>query len=204
VVLPGLTLIATWAAAWLTRRAWHRGAGSVTTAAVGAFCVVAMVLPSISTSFGFGLTHAGSRGGLRPTAGGLAQHRVGAHEADAIRSLCSALGRSSSVVIVDRRVAEVFSQVIRGMCGVPVAWVRPGAPPAVTDAVLTGIDRAGRRPVVLGSRPDQVGAFGGSPTLIMSLSTTQYPHVLTQPPGAPWRARYVIWMTSIGSSGTGV
>jgi hypothetical protein len=204
VVLPGLILIATWAAAWLTRRAWHRGAGSVTTAAVGAFCVVAMVLPSISTSFGFGLTHAGSRGGLRPTAGGLAQHRVGAHEADAIRSLCSALGRSSSVVIVDRRVAEVFSQVIRGMCGVPVAWVRPGAPPAVTDAVLTGIDRAGRRPVVLGSRPDQVGAFGGSPTLIMSLSTTQYPHVLTQPPGAPWRARYVIWMTSIGSSGTGV
>ena len=204
VVLPGLILIATWAAAWLTRRAWHRGAGSVTTAAVGAFCVVAMLLPSISTSFGFGLTHASSRGGLRPTAGGLAQHRVGAHEADAVRALCSALGRSSSVVIVNRRVAEVFSQVVRGMCGVPVAWVPAGAPPAVTDAVLTGIARAGRRAVVLGSRPDQVGAFGGSPTLIMNLSTTQYPHVLTQPPGAPWRARYVIWMASIGSSGARV
>jgi len=204
VVLPGLILLATWAAAWLTRRAWHRGAGVVTIPVVAMFCLGAMVVPSISTSFGFGLTHAGGRGGLHATAGGLVQHRVGANEADAVRTLCSALGRSSSVVVVDRRVAEVFSQVIRGMCGVPVAWVPPGAPAAVTDAVLAGIAKAGRHAVVLGSRADQVSPYGGTPNLILNLSTTQYPHELTQPPGAPWRARYTIWMASFGSQGAGV
>ncbi len=204
VVIPGLILLAAWAAAWLTRKARERGAGTTTAAIVGAFCVGAMLLPSISTSFGFGLTHAGTRGGLRPTAGGLAQHRVGAHEAEAVRGLCSALGQSSSVVIVDRRVAQVFSQVVRGMCGVPVAWVPPGAPPTVIDAVLRGIARAGRRPVVLGARPSQVGAFGGSPMLIVNLATTQYPHELTQPAGAPWRVRYVIWMASVGAPNAGI
>ena len=204
VVLPGLILLAIWGAAWLTRRARDRGAGPVTAALVGAFCVGAMLLPSVSTSFGFGLTHSGTRGGLRPTAGGLAQHRVGAHEADAVRGLCSAIGGSSSVVIVDRRVAQVFSQVIRGMCGVPVAWVSPGAPPAVVQAILGGIARAGRHPVVLGSKPGQVGAFGGSPMLVMNLVTTQSPHELTQPPGAPWRARYMIWLASTGSPNAGI
>ena len=204
VVLPGLILLATWAAAWLSRRAWDRGAGRVTVAVVGAFCVGAMLLPSVSTSFGFSLSHAGTRGGLRPTAGGLAQHTVGAHEADAVRSLCSSIGRSSSVVIVDRRVAAVFSQVIRGMCGVPVASLADNAAPATLPAVLGGIARAGRHPVVLGSKPAQVGAFGGSPLLVMNLATTQYPHELTQPPGAPWRARYMIWMASPGAPNAGV
>ena len=204
VVIPGLILLATWAAAWLTRRARDRGAGPVTAAVVGAFCVGAMLLPSVSTSFGFSLSHAGTRGGLRPTAGGLAQHSVGAHEADAVRSLCSSIGQSSSVVIVDRRVAAVFSQVIRGMCGVPVASVAENGPPAAIPAVLAGIARAGRHPVLLGSKPAQVGAFGGSPQLVMNLATTQYPHELTQPPGAPWRARYMIWMASPVAPNAGV
>jgi len=203
VVIPGLILLATWAAAWLTRRAWARGAGTVTTAVVAAFCVGAMLLPSVSTSFGFSLTHTGTRSGLRPTAGGLAQHRVGAHEADAVRSLCSSIGRSDSVVIMDGRVAAVFSQVIRGMCGVPVASVAK-APPATVQAVLAGIASAGRHPVLLGSKPAQVGLFGGSPQLVMNLATTQYPHQLTQPPGAPWRARYMIWMASPGAPSAGV
>ena len=204
VVIPGLILLATWAAAWLTRRARDRGAGVATAAVVGTFCVGAMLLPSVSTSFGFSLSHAGTRGGLRPTAGGLAQHSVGAHEADAVRSLCSSIGGSSSVVIVDRHVAAVFSQVIRGMCGVPVASVAANAPRAAVQAVLAGIARAGRHPVVLGSRPAQVGAFGGSPLLVMNLATTQYPQELTQPPGAPWRVRYMIWMASPGAPNSGV
>jgi hypothetical protein len=197
VVIPGLILLATWAAAWLTRRARERGAGRTTAVVVGAFCVGAMLLPSVSTSFGFGLTHAGSRGGLEPTAGGMAQHRVGEHEADAIRSLCASIGSSSAVLIVDRHIAAGFSQVIRGMCGVPVAWVSPKAPPSTIPAVLAGIAKSGHHAVALGSSPPQVGVFGGSPTLIMKLVTTQYPHVLTQPPGAPWRSSYRIWKTSI-------
>jgi hypothetical protein len=204
VVLPGLILLATWAAAWLTRRARDRGAGVTTAGLVGAFCVGAMLLPSVSTSFGFGLTHAGARGGLQPTAGGLAQHRVGQHEADAIRSLCASIGGSSSVLIIDRQIARDFSQVIRGMCAVPVAWVSPSAPAPTISAAIAGIARSGRHAVALGSSPPQVGVFGGSPTLVMKLVTTQYPHELTQPPGAPWHATYRIWMTSIGVPNWGV
>jgi len=204
VVLPGLILLAIWASAWLTRRARERGAGPVTVAVVGAFCAVAMLLPSVSTAFGFGLTHTGTRGGLRPTAGGLAQHRVGAHEADAVRGLCASIGRSSSVLILDARIASMFSQVIRGMCGVPVARLAPGAGSSEVAAVVSGIARAGRHPVLLGSSPAQVGGFGGSPTMVLNLSTTQYPHVLTQPPGAPWRARYRIWLSAVKPGNAGI
>ncbi len=204
VVIPGLILLATWAATWLARRARDRGAGVATAAVVGAFCVGAMLLPSVSTSFGFGLTHAGTRGGLQPTAGGLAQHNVGAHEADAVRGVCSVIGHSSAVLIVDRRIAAVFGQVIRGMCGVPVAWVAPKAPASTVQAALAGIARSGRRAVLLGDSPQETGVSGGTPTLIMRLVTTQYPHELTQPPGAPWRARYRIWMTSPSAPNAGV
>ena len=204
VVLPGMIVLAVWAAAWLTRRARDRGAGPVTVGAVGAFCVGAMLLPSVSTAFGFGLTHTGTRGGLRPTAGGLAQHSVGAHEADAVRSLCASVGRSSTVLILDARIAAVFSQVIRGMCGVPVARLAPGTRSSELAAVVSGIARAGRHPVLLGSSPAQVGGFGGSPALVLNLTTTQYPHVLTQPPGAPWRARYRIWLATVSPGSAGV
>jgi hypothetical protein len=204
VVIPGLILLAIWAAAWLTRRARERGAGRTTAVVVAAFCVGAMLLPSVSTSFGFGLTHAGSRGGLEPTAGGLAQHRVGEHEADAVRSLCASIGSSSAVLILDRHIAAAFTQVIRGMCGVPVAWVSPKAPLSTIPAVLGGIAKSGHHAVALGSSPPQVGVVGGSPTLIMKLATTQYPHELTQPPGAPWRAIYRIWMASVGGTNSGV
>jgi hypothetical protein len=194
VVIPGMILLATWAAAWLTRRARHRGAGKVTAAFVAAFCVGAMALPAFTTSTGLGLSHSGVGGGLRLTAKGIAQHAVGAGETTAVRGLCAAIGRSSSVVILDGRIAADFTQVIRGMCGVPVAWMRPGSPATAVDAVIAGIARAGRHAVVLGARSAEVARFGGSPTLVMNLATTQDPHELTQAPGAPLPVRYQIWM----------
>ncbi len=194
VVIPGMILFATWAAAWLTRRARDRGAGTVTAAFVGAFCVGAMVLPAFTTSTGLGLTHSGVGGGLRLSARGLAQHAARTGETAAVRGLCAAIGRSSSVVILDREVAADFTQVIRGMCGVPVAWMPQGSPTPAVDAVIAGIAKAGRHPVLLGTRPSEVAGFGGSPTLVMRLVTTQDAHSLTQAAGAPVPARYVIWM----------
>ncbi len=200
VAIPGMILFATWAAAWLTRRARDRGAGPVTAGFVGTFCVGAMLLPAVTTSFGLGLTHSGVGGGLRPSAGGIAQHRVGVGELTAVRGLCSAIGRSSSVVILDERVAAGFTQVIRGMCGVPVAWMSSRSSSSAVDAVLVAIDKAGRHPVVLGAKPDEVAGFGGSPTLVLNLRTTQESHELTQAAGAPLPAKYTIWM-AVGSTG---
>ena len=48
--------------------------------------------------------------------------------------------------------------------------------------------------MILGARKPQVSGFGGSPLEVMNLFTTQEPHELTQAAGAPWPARYVIWM----------
>jgi hypothetical protein len=203
VVIPGMILLATWAAAWLTRRAKDRGAGRVTAGFVAAFCVGAMALPAFTTSTGLGLSHSGVSGGLRLAAKGLAQHAVGAGETTAVRGLCAAIGRSSSVVILDRRVAAKFTQVIRGMCGVPVAWMPQGSPTSEIDAVLAGISRAGRRAVVLGARPAEVAGYGGSPTLVMNLRTTQDPQELTQAPGAPLTVTYRIWMSASGAHAVG-
>jgi hypothetical protein len=115
-------------------------------------------------------------------------------QAAAVAGLCSALGPSATVVIVDRVVAARFTQVIRGMCGVPAAWIA-GQPAANLQAVLSGIERAGRRPVLLGSRPSQLYAYG-TPVRVMNLRTLQDPHTLTQPPTTPWPVHYVIWMTT--------
>ncbi len=200
VVLPAVTLLATWAAGWLVRFARGRGAGAPTGAAVGALCVAALLVPALSTSFGVGLAHTGVGGGLHTSAGGLAQHRVGSGQTLAVQALCGAIGRSASVLIVDPEVAAQFAPAIRGICGVPVAWTSPGSVPAV----VAGIVRSGRHPVILGARASQVRRFGGQATLILRLVTTQYPHVLTQPPGGPLPARYEVWMTTATTPGAGV
>jgi hypothetical protein len=202
VVIPGLILCAAWAAAWLAGVARARGAGKVTAAAVGVFCVGALALPTVTTTFAIGLSHTGQGGGLRPTAGGLALQRTGAGEISAVRGLCASIPPSASVIIVDRRVAQRFTQVIRGICGVPVGWMVGQGVPAV-DNVLADISRAGRRPVLLAARPGQLTALGGSPVKVLDLVTKQPPHELAQAPGSPWPAHYVIWMATVGPAASG-
>ncbi len=72
MAIPGLILGALWAASWLARRARDRGAQPVTAAVAGLFCVAAMLVPTVATTFGVGLSHSGRSGGLRPVAQGLA------------------------------------------------------------------------------------------------------------------------------------
>jgi hypothetical protein len=201
LVLPGLILCSIWASAWLRGWAQSRGAGRTASALVAACCVAALLVPTIATSFGLGLTHSSS-GALRLEANGLALKRTGQGQAQAVTGLCMALGPSATVVIVDGVVAARFTQVIRGMCGVPAAWVAASSPGTV-QAVLTGIERAGRRPVLLGSRPSQLSAYG-SPVRALNLVTLQDPHTLTQPPTTPWPAHYVIWMTTPSPNGARV
>ena len=201
LVLPGLILCAVWASAWFRQRARSRGASRTAAAIVAAFCVGALLVPTVATTFGLGLTHSGRGSSLRPSADGLALKRTGQGEVGAVDRLCSSLGPAATVLILDRQVAAQFSQVIRGMCGVPVGSMT-GQPPQAVQAVLSGIDRAGRRPVLLCARPAEVAAYGGSAFRVLDLVTTQDPHTLTQPPTMRWLARYVIWMSTPGGSAT--
>jgi hypothetical protein len=201
-VIPGMIICALWASSWLARRARDRGARPATAAVAGLFCVAAMLVPTVSTTFGLGLSHSGKSGGLTPVAQGLALTRTGAGEVSAVADLCSQLPRNASVVIVDRPTAAALTQVIRGMCGVPVAWTSSRSVAAV-DTLIGSISAAGRRPLVLAATKSQLAAFGGTPILVMNLATAQDPSQLTQLPTAPEPVHYQVWLTAPAAGGVG-
>jgi hypothetical protein len=202
MALPGLIIFALWAASWLARRARDRGARPVTAGVAGVFCVAAMLVPTVSTTFGLGLTHSGKSGGLKPVAQGLALSRTGAGEMGAVAGLCAQIPTNASVVIVDWATASQFSQVIRGMCGVPVAWMA-GQPVAAVDGVIRSIFAAGHRPVLLAAMRNKLASFGGAPVRVLDLATTEDPHDLTQLPTTPQQVHYQVWMTAPGGTGIG-
>jgi hypothetical protein len=202
IVLPGLIICGLWAASWLAKWARSRGARPATAAVVGVFCSAAMLVPTVSTTFGLGISHGGKTGGLKPVAQGLALQQTGAGQIEAVATLCAQIPRRASVVIVDRATAERFSQAIRGMCGVPVATMA-GQPATAVSGVLVAISAAGRRPVLLASSARRLAGFGGSAVRILDLMTTGDPHELTQLPTVPSPDRYAIWMTQPSVSGFG-
>jgi hypothetical protein len=197
VVLPGLILAAVWAAAWLDGRASVRGAGRMLSSAVAVLCVGALLLPTTLTTFGIGVATTGEPPRTESSKGGLALQQTGDGETTAVRRLCASIPPGASVIIVDPRLAEEFTQVVRGMCDDPVAWMnRPSL--AALQPVLTGITSAHRRPVLLGADAAQLGRFGTAPREVLSLDTTQDAHVLTHPPTKTWPATYTIWMSQPG------
>jgi hypothetical protein len=202
MVLPGLIICAIWSASWLTVRARSRGARPVTAGVVGLFCAAAMVVPTVATTFGAGISHVGRSGGLQPIAQGMALQRIGTGQAAAVTSLCAQIPRKASVVIVSPGTASQFSQVVRGMCGDPVVSMS-GQPFSTVSTVLSAITSAGRRPVVLAASARALAGFGGSPVRVLNLVTTADPHDLTQLPTAPTRVRYAVWMTMPAASAAG-
>ena len=202
LVLPGFILCAVWVAAWLDRRARERGAGLAVVSLAAACFVLAMVVPTAVTTFGYHLQPQRIAGSSGPAATGLGVTRTGAGQTAAVQELCGAMSARMSVVILDRVAAGEFAQVIRGMCGVPVA-VMAGAPVAQVQAVIRGIAGAGREPVLLATRAVELTAFGTTPRRAAHLVTTQDAHNLTQPPGSPWPITYQLWMSAPGISTPG-
>ena len=193
VVLPGLILAAVWASAWIKERGRQLGAGRVAGSVVAVCCVIALLVPAAMSTFSFGTTKNGT-GSARLTANGLAFKRTGAGEDKAVRQLCVSIGPNASVVIVDPLTADRFSQVIRAMCATPTARMDDPAPASVAS-VVAGIERAGRRPVLLAGQQSQLGGYGGSAQQVLNLLTTQDSHELTQPPTRTWLIYFVIWMS---------
>ncbi len=202
MVLPGLIVCALWAASWLSLHVRSRGASPVTAAVVGLFCAAAMLVPTVATTFGLGVSHSGRAGGLRPVAQGMALQRTGLGESTAVSALCAQIPRKASVVILSAATASQFSQVVRGMCGLPVTSMA-GQPRRAVQTVLAAVSAAGRQPVLLTSSPRQLSGYGGSPVRVLDLLTAGDPHELTQPPTAPTPLRFTIWMTVPSGSAVG-
>jgi hypothetical protein len=201
-VLPGFILLATWACAWLVawiRRqdrvpAWLRGRAAG--GGLAAVLAVAMVVPAVITTFG--LLHepggpATSKNPVVGTTAGLAFQRTYGGEIPAVDGMCAAIPKNASVVFLGTRIANNIAQDVRGMCGVPVA-ILPGSQPSAVRAVTAGIRSAGRVPVLLAGKKDQVSPYG--PTRqIMNLHSMEDSHTLTSPPTTTWKLTFRVWMS---------
>jgi len=194
-VLPGLILAAIWAAAWLRDLAGQRDAARVTSGVVASCCVAALLIPATLTNLDLGFSPNASGSGRHLSARGMAFRRIGVGEPTAVNGLCAAVGPDASVVILDPLTADRFAQVARGQCDTPTAVM--GHPtPAKVGAVVSGIQRAGRRPVLLARDGSVLTPYGGGPRQVVSLLTTQDAHNLTMPPDRPWPIWFTVWMSN--------
>jgi hypothetical protein len=190
-VLPGLILLAVWAVAWLVGWLHQRGYDRVIRAGLATVCSAALVLPAAVTSFGLGVATGGPLG-IRPVAHGLAFKRTYAGEIAAVDRMCAAIPRGSSVVIIDGQTAAWFSQVVRGICGEPTAWM--DRRPADIRQVISAIRQAGRRPVLLGVSRSQVTPYGPARE-VLALRTREDARLRTSPPLITRPRTITVWMT---------
>ena len=195
-VLPGLILGAIWAATWLKDQAAQLGRTRLTSAIVAFCCAASLLIPTALTTLDLGVT---KKDGL--TAHGMAFKQIGAGEITAVNGLCRAIGPESSVVILDSLTADRFAQVIRGMCGTPTAVLGQVSRSTVAS-VVSGIERVGRHPVLLAENQPELTAYGGAPTEVVNLLTTQEAHNLTAPPTRTWFIHYTVWLSVPTSAST--
>jgi len=199
VLLPGLIVAAFWGCAVLAARARERGAGLAAIAAATACFVAALAVPPVVTTFGIGAKPVAPPA-TYPASTAPAFQRTSVGELGAITNLCGAIPGSSPVILLDRVAARRFTQVIRGMCGIP-AGVMAGASPAQVQAVVAQIMRTGHRAVLLATRQEELVPYGGTPRQVVNLTTIEDAHVLTQPPPSGWPVHYVLWMSGPGAVG---
>jgi hypothetical protein len=105
------------------------------------------------------------------------------------------MGVGSAVVILDQLTADRFAQVIRGNCDTPTAVLANPTTSSVA-AVVSGISVTGRRPVLLAQSEAELTPYGGTPTEVVNLLTTQEAHLLTAPPSRTWGIHYTVWMST--------
>jgi len=187
-VLPGLILGGIWAASWLKAQAAELGRTRATAVTIASCCAASLLIPTALTTLDLSFTKAN---GL--DAHGMAFRTIGTGEITAINRLCQNLPLNASVVILDQLTADRFAQVVRGMCNRPTAILTH---PNALNPVMQGIERVGRRPVLLAENKAELP---GTPKQVVDLLTTQQAHNLTAPPTRTWLIHYTVWMSTPSS-----
>ncbi|GII00885.1 hypothetical protein Pta02_28930 [Planobispora takensis] len=215
VIIPGLVLLAVWGLRWIGEKAREREAGrndrdaaettrkdheaarteiagrgdrfaapllrlaaSRTGAVLG---VVLLVVPPAVTSIGTAFTP------------------VGRGERAAVEAMCAALPENASVLLVERVTADRFTQLVRGVCGLPAAGVEvphgeDTPAPADVTRLIGRIREAGRVPVLLAAEPAQLTPYG-APVQTLALRTRQDERSLVKAPDGTWSLSIDVWMT---------
>jgi hypothetical protein len=193
VVLPGFILLAVWGSSWLGGRLRQMRIERVLYVGLAGCCVALLLVPATITTFGL-RPRSGGPVGIKVVAEGLAFKPTYQGEVQAVGQLCAAIPRNASVVFLPGPAADWLTEVVRGMCGDPTA-VAPSSQPATVDAVVRGIEQAGRQPVLLtGLRTRLAGYPAGPVREIMTLRTVKDPSTLTKAPLNNWPLKLGIWM----------
>jgi hypothetical protein len=123
----------------------------------------------------------------------------------AASALCAAIGPSASVLFTDSSTATTFAPVVRGLCGQPAALVAHGTSSASSAAELAqavySIERAGRRPALLGPTRSSVSLSGAVPRQVVSLRTSGDAEDLTGAPAGTWPVTYSLWLAVPSGAG---
>jgi hypothetical protein len=184
VVIPGMVLLGVWGLRWLRDKARRMGYGTRTRKAILAIGAVLVLAPPAVISIGTAFAP------------------VGRGETAAVARLCAAIPPKSSVLIVERVTGDRFTQLVRGMCGVPTAKVRiPSGtgdrpPPADVTRLVDRVRAAGRRPVLLAASPSQLTPFAKTPRHVIELRTRQDERSLTSPPNTTWSLSVDVWLAT--------
>ncbi|WP_433464464.1 hypothetical protein [Spirillospora sp. CA-128828] len=175
LVVPGLLLFTVFASAWAVKRVRRLGYGPkvVRTGAVAG--VALMLVPIVLTSGGYLVT------------------RTEQHEVAAVDGMCDALRPGASVVMVEQSTADRFLQVVRGMCGLPAARTAGGATTGDVRRVAGRVFAAGRHPVIMAAKREQVAPYG-TPRRVLHLQTRQDGRTLDGPPGGTWGLAADVWI----------
>jgi hypothetical protein len=184
-VLPGLILGGIWAAAWLKGQAAQLGRTRATAVTIASCCAASLLIPTALTTLDVSVTKTNG-----VDAHGMAFREIGTGEITAVGKLCRNIPPGSSVVILDQLTADRFAQVVRGICNTPTAIL---SHPSALSTVVQGIEKAGRRPVLLAENADELP---GTPRQVVDLLTTQEAHNLTAPPTRTWLIHYTVWMST--------
>ncbi|MGJ6966379.1 hypothetical protein ACSDR0_31160 [Streptosporangium sp. G11] len=180
VVIPGLILLAVWGLRWTRDRARRSGYGPAAHRGLVAAGAILFLVPPVITS------------------GGTAFSPVDRDELAAVETMCAALPPRASVLVVERVTAARFTQVVRGVCGLPAARLtiyRSDIPRAADVARLAArVRAAGRTPVLLAAESRQLSGYG-TPVHIMNLRTRQDDRSLVDPPNNTWSLAADVWMT---------
>ena len=184
-VLPGLILGGIWAAAWLRGQAAQLGRTRATAVAIASCCAASLLIPTALTTLDISVTKTNG-----VDAHGMAFRAIGTGEITAVGKLCRDIPPGSSVVILDQLTADRFAQAVRGICNTPTAIL---SHPSALSSVVQGIEKAGRRPVLLAENKDELP---GTPRQVVDLLTTQEAHNLTAPPTRTWLIHYTVWMST--------
>ena len=115
-------------------------------------------------------------------------------EVAAVQGMCAAIPHDASVVILYRSLANQMAEVVRGMCGEPTAALI-GPQQRHLQAVLAGIRRDGRVPVLLALSQPELAPYGGTMRRILFLQTRVDEHELIKPPLNTIKFRFVVWMS---------